>query len=109
MKRLATLDSADPVALYGLYCQYTRDHIATYLPPGAPPPDLRFLPLESTCKGDRIHKAMRDYMAGQARILQLPDGACAENWLRYEYADMLLFARSRLLDEKIEGEEEADE
>lgn len=109
MKRLATQDSEAPVALYGLYCQYTRDHIATYLPEGAPPPDLRFLPLESTCKGDKVHKAMCDYVAGQSRILKLRDGDCADNWLRYEYTDMMLRARSHLLEEKIEDEEEEEE
>jgi hypothetical protein len=42
---------------------------------------------------------MCDYMAAQARILELPDGQCAENWLRYENFDMLLFARGRLINE----------
>lgn len=99
MRELATEACASPPELYRVYCAYTMQHIATYLPPGAPAPALRFLPLDHPCKGDRTHKAMCDYMAAQARILELPDGECAENWLRYEYFDMMLFARSRLMQE----------
>lgn len=99
MRELCTEAAASPQALYDLYCKYTMRHIAAYLPPGAPQPSIRFLPLGHPCKGDRTHKAMCDYMAAQARILQLPDGTCAENWLRYEYFDMLQFARNRLVHE----------
>jgi hypothetical protein len=99
MRDLGGEACASPVELYRIYCAYTMHHIATYLPPGAPPPALRFLPLDHPCKGDKTHRAMCDYMAAQARILELPDGQCAENWLRYEYFDMLLFARGRLINE----------
>jgi hypothetical protein len=91
--------AAAPDALYALYCAFTMRHVACYLPPGAPAPDIRFLPLAHPCKGDVVHAAMCDYMAAQARILGLPDGVCADNWRRYEYADMLLHARFRLVSE----------
>ena len=97
-----------PPGLYRTYCEYTLRHIATYLPPGAPPPALRFLPLDHPCKGDATHKAMCGYMAAQARLLELPDGECAENWLRYEYFDMLLFARSRLINSPEAGPTEEE-
>ena len=90
-------------------CAYTMQHIAAYLPQGAPPPSMRFLPLNHPCKGDRTHKAMCDYMAAQARILELPDGTCAENWLRYEYFDMLQFARHRLIHEPEADPSERDD
>jgi len=99
MRSVTSEACASPPELYRVYCEYTMHHIATYLPPGAPQPVLRFLPLDHPCKGDKTHKTMCDYMAAQARILELPDGECAENWLRYEYFDMLLHARSRLIHE----------
>lgn len=107
--REVTQDRAGaPEALYALYCTGTMRHVACYLPPGAPTPDIRFLPLAHPCKGDVVHAAMCDYMAAQARILELPDGICADNWRRYEYADMLLHARSRLVSEA-EGGEDGEE
>lgn len=111
MRELTQDHAAAPEALYKLYCEGTLRHVACYLPPGAPPPDIRFLPLAHPCKGDAAHSAMCDYMAAQARILELPDGVCADNWRRYEYADMLLHARSRLVCEPdaAAGDAESDE
>jgi hypothetical protein len=88
-----------PPALYGTYCNYTLLHVAAYLPAGSPLPELRFLPLDHVCKGDVVHLRMCDYMAGQARLLQLNEGFAAQDWLCYEYAHMLTVARSRLMEE----------
>jgi hypothetical protein len=107
MRRVSSEACASPPELYRAYCEYTMHHIATYLPNGERPA-LRFLPLDHPCKGDKTHKTMCDYMAAQARILELPDGECAENWLRYEYFDMLLHARSRLINEAEAAPPEAE-
>ena len=85
--------------LYRTYCDHTLLHIAAYLGDGTTLPEMRFLPLESVCKGDACHLRMCDYMAGQARLLQLDEGFAAQDWLCYEYAHMLTVARSRLMEE----------
>lgn len=83
--------------LYETYCHHTRLHIATYTPTPLP---LRFAPLASVCKGDPTHLRMCDYMAGQAVILEEPNGHSAQDWLCREYADMLAINRTRLLYER---------
>ena len=86
--------------LYHTYCRHTLLHILTYLPPEAPPPGIRFMPLDSVCKGDPTHRRMCDYMAGQALLLGEPNGRASQDWLCREYADMLAMARGRLLHER---------
>ena len=88
--------------LYATYCEHTRQHLLTYLPPGAPPFDIRFDTLASVCKGDPTHRRMCDYMAAQAVLLEEPNGHCAMDWAVREYADMLVLARTRLIYEKPE-------
>ena len=83
--------------LYETYCLHTRLHMATYIPADGRMPPMRFAPLASVCRGDPTHLRMCDYMAGQAVILEEPNGRCAQDWLCREYADMLALARARLL------------
>ena len=80
--------------LYETYCHHTRLHIASYTDTPLP---LRFAPLASVCKGDPTHLRTCDYMAGQAIILEEPNGHSAQDWLCREYADMLAINRTRLL------------
>ncbi len=89
--------------LYETYCHHTRLHACTYLPRDGKGPSMRFAPLASVCKGDATHRRMCDYMAGQAIILEEPNGTSAQDWLCREYADMLSMARQRLLLESVES------
>jgi hypothetical protein len=87
-----------PPDLYSTYCDFTARHIASYLGGGADAlPEIRFLPLEHVCKGDAAHRRTCDYMAAQARLLDLGEGYAAQDWMRCEYAQMLTIARNRLL------------
>ncbi len=104
--------------LYETYCDHTRYQISTYIPAGGASPPMKFAPLSSVNKGDPTHRRMCDYMAGQAIILDEPNGKSAQDWLCREYADMLSINRARLLQERqnppgpLPGhfiEEEADE
>jgi len=92
-----------PPELYRTLCDFSQRHIATYikgLESSSTPPEIRFEPLDSVCKGDAAHRKMCDYMAAQGRLLELPAGLSAQDWARREYADMLLIARSRLVSER---------
>lgn len=86
--------------LYETYCHHTRLHAATYVTADGCMPPMRFPSLASVCRGDPTHRRMCDYMAGQAIILEEPNGRCAQDWLCREYADMLTLARARLLEER---------
>ncbi len=91
---------------YHTLCEYSQKHIATYFRgtgSSDPLPGIQFMPLGFTCKGDVVHKKMCDYMAGQARILELKGGLCAQDWMCREYVDMILVARERLV---CEGKDE---
>ena len=83
--------------LYATYCANTLRHVATY-PSAGPTPEMRFLPHDYVCKGDRVHLQMCDYMAAQSRILETGAGYSAQDWLHREYADMLVLTRSRLVE-----------
>lgn len=85
--------------LYQCYCANTLRHIATYFPEGAQPP-VCFMPHDHVCKGDRVHLQTCDYMAAQSRILQTGSRYCAQDWHHMDYADMLLTARARLVEEQ---------
>jgi hypothetical protein len=91
----------EPPQLYATYCTFTARHIASYVTSGGGAiPEIRFLPLGHVCKGDSAHLRMCDYMAGQARLLALDEGLAAQDWLSYEYAQMLCIARNRLVFER---------
>lgn len=93
-------DGLQPVPeLYKTYCDFTRRHVGTYLYGGdaSAQPEIRFEPLGSVCKGDPVHLAMCRYMAGQARLLELKGGLCAQDWMCREYSVMLEIARDRIV------------
>jgi hypothetical protein len=89
--------------LYATYCRNTLRHVATY-PAVGTAPDIRFMPHDSVCRGDRAHRQMCDYMAAQSRILETGSGYSAQDWQHREYADMLVITRSRLVIEEREHE-----
>lgn len=86
-----------PEALYDTYRKHTVQHIATYYPEGAVIPELRFMPLGYVCRGDNVHVRTCDYIAAQARILELRGGYCASDWGNRNYVDLLVEARNRLV------------
>jgi hypothetical protein len=94
-----------PPQLYNTLCKYTQLHIATYLCEGIAIPEVRLMPFEHVCKGDYVHGRMCDYIAAQARILELQGGLCADDWRSSEYFQMLLVARDRLV---CEGRDERE-
>lgn len=89
MQKASTLTAEE---LYGLYCTYTKRHIATYLE-NTQVPELLFMPLAYCCKADATHKRMCDYMAGQAVMKQLPQ----KEWSQMEYSVLLQEARDSFL------------
>ena len=93
-------DGLQPIPeLYKTYCEFTRRHVGTYLygNDASVQPEIRFEPLGSVCKGDPVHLSMCRFMAGQARLLELRGGLCAQDWACREYADMLEIARDRIV------------
>jgi hypothetical protein len=93
-------DGLQPIPdLYKTYCKFTREHVGTYLygNDGGAQPEILFEPLHSVCKGDPVHLAMCRYMAGQARLLELKGGLCAQDWACREYAHMLEICRDRIV------------
>jgi hypothetical protein len=85
----------DVERLYLLYCRYTLEHIATYFPPNHPL-DIRFHPLSYAVKGDKIHAKMAEYMAGQSLFYEDATAITREQYLHFDYHEMLLASRDRL-------------
>lgn len=94
-----------PPKLYHTLCQFTMKHIESYFREGSPAPQIRFMPFDEVCKGDVVHKKMCDYIAAQARLLELQGGLCAQDWMDAEYFQLMLVARDRLV---CEGKEERE-
>lgn len=87
-----------PPALYETYARYTRLHIGTYFEEGRQP-EVLIPPYDVVCKGDPTHRRMCDYVAGQARLLELSGGLCAQDWAHREYTDLLRVCQDRLVTE----------
>ena len=81
--------------LFQIYCSSTLEHIATYFPVGHPL-DIRFQPLSSICKGDRVHAKMAEYMASQSVYYEDGVPIRREEYLQQDYAHMLKACRDRL-------------
>ena len=86
---------SDPERLYHLYCRFTLDHIATYFPPGHPI-DIRFRPLASICRGDRVHAKMVEFMAAQSIYYEDNPPVSNQEYAARPYHDLLVLARDRL-------------
>jgi hypothetical protein len=85
----------DPERLYLIYCRFTLEHIATYFPPGHPV-DVRFEPLASITRGDKIHAKMAEYAASQSIYFQDPTPITREHYLKQDYHELLRVSRDRL-------------
>ncbi len=88
--------TTDPERLYLLYCRFTLDHLATYLPPGHPI-DVRFQPFSYTTKGDPTHRKLAEYMAAQSIFFEDPVPITREQYVQDHDLPSILFAlRDRL-------------
>lgn len=56
----------------------------------------RFHPLYYAVKGDSAHAKMAEYMAGQSLFFEDPSPITREQYLHYEFSEMLLAARDRI-------------
>lgn len=81
--------------LYAIYCRFSLDHIATYFPPGHPI-DIRFQPLSYVAMRDKCHTKMAEYMAAQSLFYEDSPPTTREQYLRQDFATMLLACRDRL-------------
>jgi len=95
-----------PEGVYRIYCDFSRQHIATYFPDGHPL-DIPVQPLQSVCRGDPVHRKMAEYMAGQSIFYEDSPVVTREDYMRRTYAEMLLLLRHRLGHAMTEGEREA--
>lgn len=87
--------TTDPDRLYEIYCRFSMDHIATYLPPGHPV-DFRIPPLSSIARGDRVHTRLVEYMAAQSVLFEDQPPVPRSKYLLREPADLLFALRARL-------------
>jgi hypothetical protein len=87
--------TTDPDQLYRMYCAFTIEHLATYLPPGHPM-DVRFQPLSYITRGDRTHLKFAEYMAAQSLFFEDPVPVTREQYLQREPKQLLFDLRARL-------------
>lgn len=87
--------TTDPDRLYAIYCRFSMDHIATYLPPGHPV-DFRIPPLSYLTRGDRLHTRLADYMAAQSILFEDQPPISRAQYLLREPRDLLFDLRARL-------------
>lgn len=85
----------DPNRLYEIYCRFSMDHIATYLPPGHPV-DFRIPPLSYIVKRDRVHTRLAEYMAAQSIFFGDQPPVPREQFLNRSPGDLLFDLRARL-------------
>jgi hypothetical protein len=81
--------------LYQIYCFFSLEHIATYFPVGHLV-DIRFQPLSSVTKGDKVHTKMAEYMASQSVVFEDPVRVRRDQYVKQDYAEMLRACRDRL-------------
>ena len=87
--------ACDVERLYGIYCQFSLDQIATYFPPGHPI-DIRFHSLSYATRGDKCHAKMAEYMAAQSLFFEDTPPVTREQYLGQDFSAMLLTCRDRL-------------
>jgi len=81
--------------LYQIYCYFSLEHIATYFPVGHLV-DIRFQPLSSVTKGDKVHSKMAEYMASQSVVFEDPVRVRRYQYAQQDYVEMLRGCRDRL-------------
>ena len=84
-----------PPGVYDLYCEFSRQQIATYFPEGHPL-DLSFMPLASICRGDPAHIKMAEYLAGQSILFDDKPVVTREDYLQREFSELILMHRHRM-------------
>jgi hypothetical protein len=87
--------TTDPNRLYEIYCRFSMDHIATYLPPGHPV-DFRIPPLSYIVKRDRTHTRLAEYMAAQSIFYGDQPPIPRDQYLNRTPGDLLFDLRARL-------------
>jgi hypothetical protein len=81
--------------LYQIYCYFSLEHIATYFPVGHLV-DIRFQPLSSVAKGDKVHSKMAEYMASQSVAFEDTVRVRRHEYAQQDYVEMLRGCRDRL-------------
>ena len=81
--------------VYRIYCEFSRQHIATYFPPGHPL-DLAIHQLDKVCKGDQVHSKMAEYMAAQSIFYEDNPRVSREEYLARDYRELIMMLRHRL-------------
>ena len=82
---------------YEAFCTYMRQVLLASRPVH---PDIRFLPLEHTCKGDTMHKATCDHMRAQDFLFGEQDPCSIVLYEEMEYSDLVVLYTQRILSGK---------
>jgi hypothetical protein len=87
--------TTNPERLYEIYCRFSIDHIATYLPPGHPM-DFRIPPLSYITQRDRVHTKLAEYMGAQSIMFEDDPPITREQYLDRQPSALLFDLRARL-------------
>ena len=87
--------ACDMERLYLILCRFSLEHIGTFFPPGHPL-DIRFQPFAYTTKGDKTHAKVAEYLAAQSIFYEDQPPVTREQYLCYDFPEMLKAARDRL-------------
>ena len=87
--------SCDMERLYLIFCRFTLQHIGTFFPPNHTL-DIRFQPFSYTTKGDKTHAKVAEYLAAQSIFYEDKPPITREQYLCYEFPEMLKVVRDRL-------------
>lgn len=88
-----------PPALFEVYCRRTHEHIGTYFSGGHLLPEVRFMPFNFVCRGDKYHAKICEYMAAQAILLELQGGKATQDWMMADFPTLLSVSRDRIVSE----------
>lgn len=81
--------------LYSIYCKASHSHIAAYFS-NTPAPHIAFRPLHYITNGDKTHRKMCEYMAGQSVLFEDEPPKTTEDFANQSYAELLRKTRDRL-------------
>ena len=85
----------EPPDLYTLYASFTREHLATYFPDGTPL-DIKILPYDHMCPGDKAHAKLVEYVCAQSILFEDPVPLRPANLKTTPLADLLKITRDRV-------------
>lgn len=86
----------EPKDLFGLYCEFTRQHMLTYFEGDELRTDICFGTLDDAPKGSKCHAKMCEYMAGQSVLFQDNPPKNRKHYEGKSYGSLLLMVRDRL-------------